>query len=87
MRHPFELEIDELEAIDLDFASHLTDEEAAQVGGAATLTTNIAGEEGGAPDYYPRPFPWFPKPPIFPQPPIYTTLALGEEGGGYYLDA
>ncbi|HEY9829210.1 MAG TPA: hypothetical protein V6D26_01435 [Stenomitos sp.] len=88
MKHPFELEICDLEAIDMKFEESLTFDEATQVGGGvATLTTNMVGEEGGAHDYYPRPLPWIPKPPISPKPPVYTTLALGEEGGGYYLDA
>lgn len=98
MKHPFELEIGDLEAIDLEFEESLALDEAAQVdGGVAMLTTNIVGEESGEPDYYPRPFPHFPKPsikfpidskpPIYLEPPIYTTLALGEEGGSYYLDA
>ena len=33
MNHPFDLDIADLEAIDLDFEETLTDEEAAHIGG------------------------------------------------------
>ncbi|GET36231.1 hypothetical protein [Microseira wollei] len=74
MRHPFDLDPAELEAIDLDFAEQLTHEEAAQVGGGLSIaTTRAIGEEGGC---WPKPWPK----PIPIDPPI-TTKALGEEGG------
>jgi len=73
MRHPFDLDPAELEAIDLDFAEQLTDEEAAQVAGGLFATTLALGEEGGC---WPKPLPK----PIPIDPPI-TTKALGEEGG------
>ena len=75
MNHPFALELSDLEAVDLDFEEYLTDQEAAQVGGADKQVTTLSyGEEGGKR--------W--SPPIKPQPdpPRYTTQALGEEGGG-----
>lgn len=90
MKHPFELELGDLEAIDLEFEESLTLEETTQFGGL-TLTTLALGEEGGTRDYDPHSRPRLPKlPSKFPldrEPPIYTTMALGEEGGGYYLDA
>lgn len=87
MRHPFDLNDSELEALDLDFEEELTEEEAAQVGGGLSLTTLALGEEGGG---FPKPIPCdpplpFPKPIPLPEPephpPIATTKALGEEGG------
>ena len=74
MSHPFDLDPAELEAIDLDFAEELSNEEAAQVaGGLSIATTRAIGEEGGC---WPKPWPK----PIPIDPPI-TTKALGEEGG------
>ena len=96
MRHPFALDPEELENLELDFEELLTDEEAAQVGGGyydiqcisqpcpgsegGDATTEALGEEGG---YYPWPQPT-PYPIDFPypiKPPEITTFALGEEGG------
>jgi hypothetical protein len=91
MRHPFDLNPEELAAIDfsatdLDFSEELTPEEAAQVNGSLRhATTRALGEEGGycgtpAP---PRPTP-HPRPRPYPIcPPEVTTLALGEEGGDW----
>lgn len=79
MKHPFDLQLSDLEALDLDLEEQLTDEEAAQVGGGLkNYTTQALGEEGGD---CPRPRP---KPrPVKPhKPPEATTFALGEEGGG-----
>ncbi len=74
MGHPFDLDPAQLEAIDLDFAEQLTDEEATQVGGGLSIaTTRAIGEEGGC---WPKPLPK----PIPIDPPI-TSKALGEEGG------
>lgn len=72
MRHPFDLEISDLENVQLDLEQTLTNEAATKVTGGLVATTLALGEEGGC---------IFPpiKPPI--KPPIYTTLALGEEGG------
>ena len=75
MRHPFDLDFDELKPRELDFSEEITSEEAANVGGGLSFaTTEALGEEGGD-DY-----------PIDIKPidgPIATTLALGEEGGCY----
>lgn len=90
MRHPFDLELSELEALDLDFEEELTTEEAERVGGGLYVTTMALGEEGGSV------LPPLPNPPIGGKPkpkpidPIFTTLAIGEEGGelptlDYYL--
>jgi bacteriocin-like protein len=71
MRHPFELEISDLETINFN-VEELNDEETAKISGG--LLTRGLWEAGGCH----RPI----KPPIKPiKPPIYTTLALGEEGG------
>jgi hypothetical protein len=76
MRHPFELEISDLEAVNLNIEEELTDEQATKVTGGL-LTTQALGEEGG------RIWPPTINPPIKQKPPFfYTTLALGEEGGG-----
>ena len=93
MNHPFALNLSDLEAVDLEFEEYLTDEEATQVGGGGgRLTTYIYGEEGGyswglpSPPHYLGPpihVPPYNQPPT--KPPTYTTLALGEEGGGSYL--
>ena len=73
MRHPFELEISDLETVNLNTEEELTGEEATQVTGGLVSTTRALGEEGGCI--------WPPiiKPPI--KPPTVTTMALGEEGG------
>lgn len=77
MRHPFELELSDLEDVQLDVEQTLTTEESSEVTGGLTATTLALGEEGGC--IYP------PIKPIRPiKPPIYTTLAIGEEGGGLY---
>lgn len=74
MRHPFDLDPTQLEALDLDFEEQLTDEQAAQVGGGRAIATTLAlGEEGGC---WPQP-----QPEPIPIDPPMTTLALGEEGG------
>ncbi|MEG4198859.1 hypothetical protein [Microcoleus sp. Pol12A5] len=94
MNHPFDLDIADLEAINLDFEEILTDEQAAHIGGGIRFTTLALGEEGGGGPIQcisaPCPgseggggFP--PPPPIF-DPPV-TTLAIGEEGGGPYTKA
>ena len=72
MRHPFELDLSDLENVQLDVEQVLTPEEAEKVTGGLVATTLALGEEGGCVF-----------PPIRPiKPPIYTTLAIGEEGGG-----
>jgi hypothetical protein len=97
MNHPFELELTELEVMDLDFKEQLTQEETATIEGGkhsdiVCISAPCPGSETGGdnPDY---PVPTKPKPPKvrhprkdFPDrhPPEFTTLALGEEGGGYY---
>lgn len=93
MSHPFNIDDFEIESLDLDFEEQLTEEEAENVGGGLTIAP---GEPYPSPyphypgpwNYplpkpFPRPYPYplpYPKPE--PQPPIYTTLAIGEEGGG-----
>ncbi|MEH2394777.1 MAG: hypothetical protein V7K21_25025 [Nostoc sp.] len=54
MKHPFELEISDLEAIELDFLEPLTDESAEKITGGLQATTQYvtaqvgeAAEEGG----------------------------------------
>ncbi|MBR8834301.1 MAG: hypothetical protein DSM106950_09760 [Stigonema ocellatum SAG 48.90 = DSM 106950] len=76
MKHPFELEISDIEAIDLDFVLPLTDESAQLVMGGVQATTNYitakqgeAAEEGGGGHVTTE----------------YATVQLGEageEGGG-----
>jgi hypothetical protein len=93
MRHPFELELCDLEAVEFNVVEELTDEEAANIGGGRKFTTQALGEEGGE---------------VTtlavgeegggvttqalgeeggvirpPKPPFATTRALGEEGGCY----
>jgi hypothetical protein len=53
-KHPFELKISDLEALELDFVEPLTDESAQQIRGGfqatteyATVNQGEAGEEGG----------------------------------------
>jgi hypothetical protein len=86
MNHPFALDISDLETIELNFEETLSDEEANQVTGGLTITTQAVGEEGGheivcisAPcpgseggDNSGSPS---------KRPPKVTTLAIGEEGG------
>lgn len=54
MKHPFELKISDLEALELDFVEPLTDESAQKLMGGGNVTTEYAtvqqgeaGEEGG----------------------------------------
>lgn len=64
MRHPFDLSLNELKAIDseidlntnLDFDETLSDSEADQIGGGSVYTTLALGEEGGD-EFYPDPYP------------------------------
>ena len=75
MSHPFELELSDLKAIELDIEERLTPEEAAQIRGGLTIyITEKRGEEGGFP----------PELNPLPKPPIATTMAIGEEGGDIY---
>src|SRR6476469_8362158 len=93
MNHPFDLDPAELEAMDLDFGEPLTDEEAAHIRGGTDVTTLALGEEGGCHQIQciSAPCPGsegggkFP-PPRFFDPPL-STLAVGEEGGGYCTKA
>ena len=77
MRHPFELEISDLEAVNFNIEEELTGEEATQVAGGIVFTTRALGEEGG------HIWPPIIKLPI--KPPTLTTMALGEEGGSSLL--
>lgn len=94
MNHPFDLDIADLEAIDLDFEETLTDEESTRIGGGIRFTTLALGEEGGGGPIQciSAPCPGseggggFPPKPIPIDPPV-TTLAIGEEGGGPYTKA
>ena len=87
MNHPFELELSDLESIELDFPEELTHEEAAKVeGGSGRVTTLALGEEGGCihpqspvSKFVIKPYP---APPA--KPPKVTTQAIGEEGGTVY---
>ena len=90
MRHPFDLDPSELDALELDCAEIMSDQEAAQVSGGLSITTLALGEEGGTDCGFmpvdllgrPRPFrPRRPSKPIAIDEPIFTTLAIGEEGG------
>ncbi|HAX74425.1 MAG TPA: hypothetical protein DCY88_00955 [Cyanobacteria bacterium UBA11372] len=94
MRHPFDLDPADLEAMDLNFEEQLTNEEAAQIGGGLMATTAAVGEEGGGIVCISAPCPgsegggnpWPPKPiPI--DPPPLTTRIQSEEGGGPYTKA
>jgi hypothetical protein len=94
MRHPFELELSDLEAVEFNVVEDLTDEEAANIGGGRRLTTQALGEEGGEVTTLAvgeeggevttfavgEEGGFNPG----PKPPIATTLALGEEGGSYW---
>ncbi|MEG5037203.1 hypothetical protein [Microcoleus sp. AT3-D2] len=94
MNHPFDLDIADLEAIDLDFEETLTDEESTRIGGGIRFTTLAIGEEGGGGPIQciSAPCPGseggggFPTPPHIFDPPV-TTLAIGEEGGEPYTKA
>lgn len=92
MNHPFDLDIADLEAIDLDFEETLTDEDAARIGGGLMATTLALGEEGGGILCISAPCPGseggggFPPQPL-PIDPLMTTMAIGEEGGGHYTEA
>lgn len=93
MRHPFELELCDLEAVEFNVVEDLTDEEAANIGGGRKFTTLAVGEEGGevttlavgeeggevTTKAIGEEGGFIPG----PKPPIFTTLALGEEGGCY----
>ena len=86
MIHPFDLNGQDLDNLDLDFQEPVGDAEAAMVGGGTIVSLAILPEDGGGciPAPYPKPYPYpypYPKPYIgYPGPQI-TTLALGEEGG------
>lgn len=74
MRHPFALELSELEAVNAGIEEELTDSEAEKISGGAVLTTLALGEEGGC---------------DFTTMAVGeegggdpTTMAVGEEGGG-----
>lgn len=88
--HPFALDLCDLESLDLDFVENLSQDETANIGGGAISDGHIITKalyEGGG--WYPPSdrYPTHPVPPSnspINQHPPYTTLALGEEGGGYY---
>ena len=93
MRHPFELKITELEAIDFDTNRELTPEETKDICGGKgkkwhnikpieppKFTTLALGEEGG--DVFTTQALGEEGGDISP-PPSVTTFALGEEGGNY----
>lgn len=92
MRHPFDLKLDVLETLDLNFEEPVSPDEGSQVNGGIII--------GGC--YTPCPLPPSPMTALFgeggcfPHGPLtrpgfeaggpgYTTLALGEEGGGFPL--
>lgn len=99
MSHPFNLNLSDLEAIEIDFGEELTDEEAARVSGGHNdvqcISAPCPGSETGGSIFPSIPLPIrFSVPkfsninlPPFNQPepePDVTTLAVGEEGGGWY---
>ncbi len=71
MRHPFNLEPADLEALDLDFEEQLTEEEAARVGGGFFDFKKFSNNFPTFPN--PQPFPTFPN-----DPRRVTTLPIGE---------
>jgi hypothetical protein len=97
MQHPFELQIEDLQAIDFDLVD-LNSTESDRVLGGANSSAGVTAD-GVGPNEVGGPF-TAPKPtepgtitadgigpnevggPYAPGP--YTTLALGEEGGGYF---
>jgi hypothetical protein len=99
MQHPFELQIEDLQSIDFDFVDLSSTESDVVLGGAnggAGITADGIGpnEVGG-----PFVAPVYTDPgtitadgvgpnevggPFTPGPGMATTLALGEEGGGYF---
>ena len=88
MSHPFDLNLSDLEAIEIDFEKQLTDEESAQVSGGGhiqCISAPCPGSEGGGStrppsfEFPPIKFPVGEKPPK--DPPTFTTKAGGEEGG------
>jgi hypothetical protein len=97
MQHPFELQIEDLKAIDFGLVA-LSDTEAERVsgganGGAGVTADGIGPNEVGGP--FTAPVPTDPGTitadgvgpnevggPFTPGPGMATTLALGEEGGG-----
>lgn len=97
MTHPFALNLSDLETVDLEFEEHLNSETDAQIeGGMRICGTPVPGcytkawNEGGGyecPPPYPAPCYEPPiDPPCYyptPKPPLSTTMAYGEEGGGY----
>lgn len=84
MDHPFNLNLTELKTLDLDFEEPLSDQTADAIHGADYSITSFNKEQGDCkPKPRPRPRPRCPVVPICPDPPIATTMALGEEGGGW----
>ncbi|AFY58081.1 hypothetical protein Riv7116_5714 [Rivularia sp. PCC 7116] len=96
MKHPFALEIADLESqlSGQDLLEEVGEEESEKCAGGLSIYTKIDKESGDfclpypEPCIYPLPLPK-PKPypcePVKPKPPVYTTLALGEEGGCYFI--
>jgi hypothetical protein len=70
MRHPFELELSELEDLNLE-AEEVSDEDLEKVSGGLYLTTMMVGEEGGR----------VTTKMVGEEGGWGTTHALGEEGG------
>jgi hypothetical protein len=96
MRHPFDLELTELETIENRSVKQLTDEESATItggnslatmpsgqGGAGQLTTQALGEEGGSIEYPPIEIPGYGTVQIPPVkvPYPYNTSDLKVEAG------
>jgi hypothetical protein len=99
MQHPFELQIEDLQAIDFGLVV-LNDTEAERVSGGANGSAGVTADgigpnEVGGP--FTAPVPTDPGTitadgvgpnevggPFTPGPGMVTTLALGEEGGGYF---
>jgi hypothetical protein len=76
MRHPFDLDKDELQALDLNSLKDLTDAESESMSGGQTdVSTMAMGEEGGDATTLA----------VGEEGGDATTLALGEEGGGWSI--
>jgi len=79
MKHPFELDISDLEPL-YNLEDVTSEDNSPVTGGQAQFTTMALGEEGGDMQL-PRKFPL----PVTIQPPVdsggVTSLSLGEEGG------
>lgn len=80
MKHPFELDISDLEHLD-NMEDVISEDNSQVTGGTAQATTMAVGEEGGYMQH-PRQFTFpFPVPKLPVDAGGFTSAALGEEGG------